>query len=83
MNPAPAFETYTPARPLFNPGVGDALPQPLASPRIVAVGGGTGLPAVLEGLCSHAADSGTIGTDSVTAIVTVTDDGGSSGRLRR
>ena len=83
MNTAPALETYTPASPLFNPGVADALPQPLASPRIVAVGGGTGLPAVLEGLCSHAADSGTIGSDSVTAIVTVTDDGGSSGRLRR
>ena len=47
------------------------------SPRIVALGGGTGLPAVLEGL---ALDSRT--RDEVTGIVTVTDDGGSSGRLR-
>ncbi len=54
-----------------------------SSPRIVAVGGGTGLPAVLEGLCAHASDSGSVGTDTVTAVVTVTDDGGSSGRLRR
>jgi uncharacterized cofD-like protein len=50
-------------------------------PRIVAMGGGTGLPAVLEGLSSAvgAADD----LDAVTAVVTVTDDGGSSGRLRR
>jgi uncharacterized cofD-like protein len=59
-------------------------------PRIVAIGGGTGLPAVLRGLseasCTGATsrerDSGAP-TDHLTAIVTVTDDGGSSGRLRR
>lgn len=55
----------------------------MASPRIVAIGGGTGLPAVLEGLCSHAEAAGGHRNDSVTAVVTVTDDGGSSGRLRR
>jgi len=54
-----------------------------ASPRIVAIGGGTGLPAVLEGLCAQSAEKGAIGSDSITAIVTVTDDGGSSGRLRQ
>jgi uncharacterized cofD-like protein len=54
-----------------------------ASPRIVAIGGGTGLPAVIEGLCAHAQQVGSSGTDAVTAVVTVTDDGGSSGRLRR
>lgn len=42
---------------------------------VVAIGGGTGLPATLRGLKSY--------TDNITAIVTVADDGGSSGRLRR
>ena len=45
--------------------------------RVVVIGGGTGLSAVLEGL-KHAAPA-----VDITAIVTVTDDGGSSGRLRR
>lgn len=51
-----------------------------AGRRIVALGGGTGLPAVLEGLVDIA--SPTIDVDALTAVVTVTDDGGSSGRLR-
>lgn len=42
-------------------------------PRIVALGGGTGLSTLLRGLKQH--------TSNITAIVTVTDDGGSSGRL--
>jgi uncharacterized cofD-like protein len=44
-------------------------------PKIVAVGGGHGLAALLRGLKEH--------TTNITAIVTVADDGGSSGRLRR
>ncbi len=44
-------------------------------PRIVAVGGGTGLPNVLSSLKHY--------TSNLTAVVTVADDGGSSGRLRR
>lgn len=44
-------------------------------PRIVAIGGGTGMPGLLRGLTEY--------TDNITAIVTVADDGGSSGRLRR
>ncbi len=44
-------------------------------PRVVAIGGGTGLATLLRGLKRI--------TDNLTAIVTVTDDGGSSGRLRR
>ncbi len=44
-------------------------------PRVVVIGGGTGLPSVLRGLKTH--------THDLTAIVTVADDGGSSGRLRR
>ncbi len=43
-------------------------------PRIVAIGGGTGLSALLRGLKTH--------TSNLTAIVTVADDGGSSGVLR-
>lgn len=43
-------------------------------PRIAAVGGGTGLPVLLRGLKKY--------TANITAIVTVADDGGSSGRLR-
>jgi uncharacterized cofD-like protein len=44
-------------------------------PKIVAIGGGTGMPQLLRGLRAY--------TDHITAIVTVADDGGSSGRLRR
>lgn len=44
-------------------------------PRVVAVGGGTGLSTLLRGLKKLPCH--------VTAIVTVADDGGSSGRLRR
>jgi uncharacterized cofD-like protein len=44
-------------------------------PRVVAIGGGTGLPNLLAGLKGY--------TDNLTAVVTVADDGGSSGRLRK
>ncbi len=44
-------------------------------PKIVAIGGGTGLSTLLRGLKEYSAN--------ITAIVTVADDGGSSGRLRR
>lgn len=44
-------------------------------PRIVAIGGGTGLSTLLRGLKEY--------TGNLTAIVTVADDGGSSGILRR
>ena len=43
-------------------------------PRIVAIGGGTGLSALLRGLKTY--------TSNLSAILTVADDGGSSGRLR-
>ncbi len=48
--------------------------------RIVALGGGTGLPAVLRGLRPWVSAGA---SSELTAVVTVTDDGGSSGRLRR
>lgn len=43
-------------------------------PRVVAFGGGTGMSSLLSGLRRY--------TDRLTAVVTVTDNGGSSGRLR-
>src|SRR6202011_4107736 len=46
--------------------------------RIVAIGGGTGLSTLLHGLKQFAPNE-----VEITAVVTVTDDGGSSGRLRR
>jgi uncharacterized cofD-like protein len=50
--------------------------------RVVATGGGTGLPQVLAGF-SAATDPGAERPVDVTAIVTTADDGGSSGALRR
>ena len=44
-------------------------------PRIVAIGGGTGLSTLLRGLKGYSAN--------ITAVVTVADDGGSSGQLRQ
>ncbi len=43
-------------------------------PKIVVLGGGTGLSTMLRGIKEH--------TSNITAVVTVADDGGSSGRLR-
>ncbi|MGO3732820.1 MAG: gluconeogenesis factor YvcK family protein [Vagococcus sp.] len=47
----------------------------IRKPKIVVIGGGTGLPVILKGLRDQSAD--------ITAIVTVADDGGSSGQLRQ
>jgi uncharacterized cofD-like protein len=49
--------------------------SPGKGPRIVAIGGGTGLSTLLRGLKVY--------SENITAVVTVTDDGGSSGTLRR
>ncbi|HWR15582.1 MAG TPA: uridine diphosphate-N-acetylglucosamine-binding protein YvcK [Terriglobales bacterium] len=61
--------------------------------RVVAIGGGTGLSTLLKGLKQyvlHAPYTGeakpassVVVIEELTAVVTVTDDGGSSGRLRR
>ncbi|RKG57674.1 YvcK family protein [Corallococcus sp. AB011P] len=51
--------------------------------RIVAMGGGTGLPMVLKGLARRAAPKGGQPGVDITAVVAMSDDGGSSGRLRR
>lgn len=58
-------------------GVGDIIFQNMRlqkGPKVVVIGGGTGLSNLLRGLKSY--------TNNLTAIVTVADDGGSSGRLR-
>lgn len=47
----------------------------LKKPRVVVVGGGTGLPVILKGLRNQGVD--------ITAVVTVADDGGSSGEIRK
>jgi uncharacterized cofD-like protein len=63
--------------------------QPVRGLRVVALGGGTGLSALLRGLKEHVvrgsdqAPTRQRPISDLTAIVTVTDDGGSSGRLRR
>ena len=49
--------------------------RPRSGPRIVAIGGGTGLSTMLRGLKEY--------TSNLTAIVTVADDGGGSGVLRQ
>ena len=51
--------------------------------RLVAIGGGTGLSTLLNGLKRFVGDNGDgAWLESLSAIVTVSDDGGSSGRLR-
>ncbi|HYG59575.1 MAG TPA: gluconeogenesis factor YvcK family protein, partial [Symbiobacteriaceae bacterium] len=46
----------------------------MRGPRVVAIGGGTGIPTLLRGMKQY--------TANLSAVVTVADDGGSSGRLR-
>ena len=79
------FGSYRVIRALMDPLQKGGSDQPLVEliyqkrflargPRIVAIGGGTGLSTLLRGLKEH--------TSNLTAIVTVADDGGSSGMLR-
>lgn len=46
----------------------------MRNPKITVIGGGTGIPVILKSLRKEAVD--------ITAVVTVADDGGSSGKLR-
>ncbi|MBZ5658960.1 MAG: YvcK family protein [Acidobacteriia bacterium] len=69
----------TKKRPRANPGTHGV--------RVVAIGGGTGLSTLLQGLKHYVArrprETDRHPISDLAAIVTVTDDGGSSGRLRR
>lgn len=71
-------ETLQTALPVGSPKLVDVMVrtrQRNRGPRLVAIGGGTGLSSLLRGLKEQ--------TSNISAIVTVADDGGSSGRLRR
>ncbi len=64
--------------------------NPVEGLRVVAIGGGTGLSTLLRGLKRHVISASSASPaplapfiSRLTAIVTVTDDGGSSGRLRK
>ena len=80
-----AFASYRVLQVLMGPYRSDDDGQPLVEliyqkrflargPKIAALGGGHGLSTLLRGLKEH--------TSNLTAIVTVADDGGSSGKLR-
>jgi uncharacterized cofD-like protein len=59
-------------------------PENVAEPlRVVSIGGGTGLSSLLNGLKQYTRLRQDLPWLDLTAVVTVTDDGGSSGRLRR
>jgi len=65
-----------------------AVSSPIQGLRVVAMGGGTGLSTLLRGLRRHVSAPGqspdaTCAIADLAAVVTVTDDGGSSGRLRQ
>jgi uncharacterized cofD-like protein len=72
------------AKPLVSaiPIVASAPARTPLGVRVVAIGGGTGLSSVLSGLKAHVGREIGSPSEGLTAIVTVTDNGGSSGRLR-
>ena len=86
MGPQLPLQQSSPAAiPLFT---GPVAPRASRMPRLVAIGGGTGLPVVLAALrhalpTAHGLAPSDVDIDRLTAIVTVTDDGGSSGWVRR
>src|SRR4051794_4913943 len=69
-------------------GQGDHVREANRGLRIVSIGGGSGLSSLLSGLKAHVGEDCVASTpeatwiETLTAVVTVTDDGGSSGRLR-
>ena len=70
------------------PDSGRTIPPATRPLRVVAIGGGTGLSTLLRGLRRHVSAPGegpsaTSAIADLAAVVTVTDDGGSSGRLRQ
>ncbi len=93
-NELPLAEIAVPLAPAPAIAAPVIAPQPGRALRVVAIGGGTGLSTLLRGLKRYVArttdldDSHDSGSElqclirELTAVVTVTDDGGSSGRLR-
>jgi uncharacterized cofD-like protein len=82
--------TLSPSIPATRKKRSAGFEQPADSPslRVVAIGGGTGLSTLLRGLRRHVTAPGQAGCEpgliaDLAAVVTVTDDGGSSGRLRK
>src|SRR5437764_9405369 len=89
----PAAPPNRPVAPVFESAV-TAFTGPVYQPlKVVAIGGGTGLSTLLRGFKPYVSpqlDHGPEHSESteptigeLTAVVTVTDDGGSSGRLRK
>lgn len=81
-----------PAEPLELTKTGQSSRTDLCPPiRVVAIGGGTGLSTLLKGLKRYVVPSGEAAATAalpaaiaeLSAVVTVSDDGGSSGRLRK
>jgi uncharacterized cofD-like protein len=72
---------------LQQPLILSKTPAPAEAMRVVAIGGGTGLSTLLRGLREHVTPAGLYAKPRIisdlAAVVTVTDDGGSSGRLRQ
>jgi uncharacterized cofD-like protein len=79
------YGSWRAIRVLMGPFLNNESDQPLVEviyqkrflsrgPKIAVIGGGTGLSTLLRGIKEH--------TSNITAVVTVADDGGSSGRLR-
>jgi uncharacterized cofD-like protein len=73
--PGPGFQSQNDAEPRLG-----NIPRPV---RVVCFGGGTGMPVVLKGLRPFTQPKPDSPLLQLTAVVTMADDGGSSGRLRR
>jgi len=71
---SPFLARATPGRPLADIVAEHRFGHQRAQLKVVAIGGGTGLATLLRGLKHHDV--------AITAIVTVADDGGSTGRIR-
>src|SRR2546428_9001894 len=86
LNRMPDVRRRTPARSI-GPKLRSDAALAAQAVRVVALGGGTGLSTLLSGLKEHVArrrqGAGRRPIADLAAVVTVTDDGGSSGRLRR